>query len=445
MWGDFNNDGRPDLYVISTTGINKLFMNTGQATGTFVDVSVSSGTDNTFGLAQSTAVADFNNDGLLDIFVAQAFDGRQFSEVDFLFRNIGGNPPVFTDATTDTGIFDVDLYNGMTATFGDFTGRGAPGLFVGNQGQDTDFLYQNKANKNDWLVVRLVGTVSNKVGIGARVSVTADLDVNPASPLVTQTREVSGGSKGQAPVAAVFGLGSTKPETKTVDALTVFWPSGLVSGPFRSLARNQVITVFEGVSGIVVVRVTPESGPTAGGTQVTVSGENFDPDATVQFGGVVASPISHTGSSSITVTTPGHAAGLVDVTVTNPMRPVGDALRQGTLRSGFLYLTGDPLDSLRIFDPVNTTLIWGNVSGASGYDVIRGNVSSLQIVSGQVNLGSLVCIENDSADTTTAPNHLDLAVPSVGQAFFYLFRVSGGTYGSSSAGLPRVPGPGSCP
>jgi hypothetical protein len=445
VWGDFNNDGRPDLYVISTTGINKLFVNTGNPTGTFLDISASSQTSNTFGSARAATVGDFNNDGRLDIFVAQAFDGRNLSEVDFLFKNVGGDPLRFDDATVTTGIFALDFFDGFTAAFGDFTGEGALDLFVGNRLENTDFLYRNEANRNDWLVVRLVGTFSNKLGIGARVRVTADVDNDSATPPVTQTREVIAGSKGQSLVLAGFGLGTTKSETRAVDELTVFWPSGMVSGPFLTLARNQVVTVFEGLPGIVVARVTPSSGPTGGGTIVTVSGENFDPDATVQFGGLGASPVSHTGSSSITVTTPGHAAGLVDVTVTNPSRLVGDALRQGTLRNGFLYFTGDPLNTLTIFDPVNTTLAWGSVPGAIGYDVIRGNVSSLQIVTGQVNLGSLVCIENESADTTTTPNHVDQIVPSPGQAFFYLFRVSGGTYGSSSAGLPRIAGPGTCP
>ena len=82
----------------------------------------------------------------------------------------------------------------------------------------------------------------------------------------------------------------------------------------------------------------------------------------------------------------------------------------------------------------------------SAYDVIRGNIGALQIVGGtQVSLGSVVCIENESTDTTTAPNHRDAAVPALGQGFFYLFRVSGGSYGTSSSGLPRVPGSGTCP
>jgi hypothetical protein len=440
-WGDFNNDEFLDLYVVGLSGLNRLFLNDGD--GTFTDVSTASGTNNTFGSARAVSLADFDNDGDLDIFVAQAFDGRQDSQIDFLFRNTGGGPPFFSDATFDAGVFD--NLNGLAAAFGDYTADGVQDLMVGNAQTAGDILWFNAADRHDWLVVKLVGSASNRAGIGARVSVTADLDGNENTPPVTQSRQVFGGSKGQSPVQAVFGLGRTRPETKSVNELTVFWPSGLVSGPFLSLARNQVVTVFEAPPGILVSRVTPGSGPGAGGTTVVVSGENFDPDAVVRFGGTQASVVSRTGTNSITVTTPAHPAGLVDVSVTNPSRAVGDLLREATLRNGFLYFTGDPLTTLTIFDVMNTTLTWGSVVGAIGYDVIRGNLGSLQTVDGQVDLGSLVCIENESADTTTAPNHVDPNTPSPGQAFFYLFRVSGGTYGSSSAGLPRIPGPGTCP
>ena len=215
---------------------------------------------------------------------------------------------------------------------------------------------------------------------------------------------------------------------------------------FTDLAANQIVKVFEGSTSLTVTGISPSSGPTAGGTTAVVFGANFDPDATVTIGGVAAAITPPIGASSITATTPAHAAGLVDVVVTNPSRPVSDPLRQGTLVKGFLYVSGDPLDSLIVFDEVNTTVRWGDVSGAVAYDVIRGNLDSVQVVMSQVTLGSVLCIENDSTDTTTAPNHRDTAVPTLGtKGFFYLLRVAGGSYGTSSAGLPRVPTAGDCP
>jgi len=445
VWGDFNNDGWPDLYVVGLTGLNHLFQN--DQDDTFLDISTSSGTGDTFGVARAAAVADYDNDGRLDIFVAQAFDGiNPGTEIDFLFHNDGGNPPTFSDGTFDAGVDDG--LNGLSAAFGDYTGSGAPDLFVGNGGSSANVLWQNQANRNDWLVVQLVGDISNRLGIGARVSVTADLDGSgPMSP-VTQTREMIGGSKGQNPVELDFGLGRANVETLQVNALTVVWPTSSLTQSFTDgLAPNQILTVFEGAPRISVTRVSPSSGGIGGGTPVVITGMNFESNATVKFGGTTATITSPVLNNRITANTPGHAAGAVDVTVTNPSRAVGDPFREGTLPKGFVYFSGDPLDTLDCFDGANTTCVWANVPGATAYDVIRGNISSLQIVGGiQVNLGSVVCIENESTDTTTAPNHRDPAAPSLGQGFFYLFRVSGSNYGTSSpGGLPRVPGAGTCP
>ncbi len=64
--------------------------------------------------------------------------------------------------------------------------------------------------------------------------------------------------------------------------------------------------------------ITPASGPTAGGTTVTLSGSGFVAGATVTFGGTVASSATVASATSITATTPARTAGAVDVVVTNP-------------------------------------------------------------------------------------------------------------------------------
>jgi hypothetical protein len=85
-----------------------------------------------------------------------------------------------------------------------------------------------------------------------------------------------------------------------------------------------------------VASVTPSSGPTTGGTAVTVSGANFQNNATVSFGGAPATSVNVTSSTSIAATTPAHAAGAVDVVVTN-----GDG-HSGTLAAGFTYQVPAP-------------------------------------------------------------------------------------------------------
>jgi hypothetical protein len=103
-----------------------------------------------------------------------------------------------------------------------------------------------------------------------------------------------------------------------------------------------------------------------------------------------------------------------------------------------------PERSLLVLDGVNTALLWTELPGQAAYDAIRGDLGSLQETPGRMNLGAVVCLENDSTDTTTAPAHLDLATPALGEGFFYLVRF-GGSYGSSSSGFMRLPTSGDCP
>ena len=89
-----------------------------------------------------------------------------------------------------------------------------------------------------------------------------------------------------------------------------------------------------------VTNISPTQGPTSGGTDVTLSGSGFENGATVAFGGTPATTVSVVNATTISATTPEHAAGAVDVVVTNP------DTQPGTLAGGFTYvactLTIDP-------------------------------------------------------------------------------------------------------
>jgi hypothetical protein len=83
-----------------------------------------------------------------------------------------------------------------------------------------------------------------------------------------------------------------------------------------------------------ITLVSPTSGPTAGGTPVTITGSGFVSGATVLIGGVAATPVVVASATSITAMTGAHAEGPVDVVVTN----AGGA--PGTLPAGFTYVAG---------------------------------------------------------------------------------------------------------
>jgi len=79
-----------------------------------------------------------------------------------------------------------------------------------------------------------------------------------------------------------------------------------------------------------IVGIAPAAGPAAGGTSVTIKGDNFNPGAKVTIGGTAAS-VGVISPGSIPVTTPAHSAGAVDVEVINP-----DG-KNDVLRGGFTY------------------------------------------------------------------------------------------------------------
>ena len=96
-----------------------------------------------------------------------------------------------------------------------------------------------------------------------------------------------------------------------------------------------------------------------------------------------------------------------------------------------------------------TTISFEPEPGAILYDVIRGNVANLHLSGPDTDLGSVVCVENNSGDTTTT-GYEDPDTPAAGQVFFYLFRGSKGvnaglgSYGTNSLGGERLAGLGDC-
>jgi hypothetical protein len=152
---------------------------------------------------------------------------------------------------------------------------------------------------------------------------------------VTGTNFVSGAvvSFGGTPASGVTFVSPT-----TLTATTPAHASG---------AANVVVTNPDGQSATLsggftyvapptVTGVSPGSGSTAGGTVVTISGTNFATGATVSFGGASATGVTVVSATSITATTPAHAAGAVSVVVTNPSG------LSGTLSSGFTYGSAAP-------------------------------------------------------------------------------------------------------
>jgi hypothetical protein len=120
----------------------------------------------------------------------------------------------------------------------------------------------------------------------------------------------------------------------------------------------------------------------------------------------------------------------------------------GNLEIVLIDRTTPPM--IRVSPGIDPTVVsWDTESGPVMYDVIRGDLADLSVDGGAVDLGSVLCIENDSYDPDTVGDE-DPVIPASGQGFFYLYRgtpgplAGPGSYGTGSSGLERVPSDGDC-
>ncbi len=276
VWCDFDNDGRPDIYVANDSMANFLWHNCGN--GTFEEIGLEAGCavsgDGRPQSSMGIAVGDYNNDGWIDLLVTN------FSEdYDTLYRNQGGQ---FEDVTFEAGLglatysqlgwgagfwdFDNDgwkdlcIANGHIYAQADLAGnkyhqanqlfrnlrdgrfgllsdaesgfthplssRGAAFGSLDNSGSiwavvnnidEVPFLFKNtRGGAGAWVRIRLVGTTSNHDAVGARVHLTADG--------LTQTAEVRSSDSyiSCSDPRLHFGVGAAS----AVDRLEIRWPDG---------------------------------------------------------------------------------------------------------------------------------------------------------------------------------------------------------------------------
>ena len=145
----------------------------------------------------------------------------------------------------------------------------------------------------------------------------------------------------------------------SIDQIVLSPSTYLTSAP-GALKNDNTILPRPGGSAPSVSSLSPNTGSTAGGTPTTITGSNFSAGAGVSFGGVSATNVSVINSSTITATTPAHAAGSVNVTVTNAD---GQA---GTLINGFTYVTSTPMPQFgHVFIVVEENHSYSSVIGSS--------------------------------------------------------------------------------
>ena len=229
--GDCDNDGFPDI-LVTRFGNPSLYINS--KPGLFEDRIVASGILAAEGefTGWGGNLLDFDNDGLLDLFIANGDPHFMRGMPPVLLRNTGA--ALFTNASPAAGPFFASRLNARGSAALDFNNDGLPDLLVTTLG-DRAFLLQNRLRStNHWLTLKLEGARSNRDGLGARATLTA-----AGRPQSAQARCAASYLFQQDP-RLHFGLG---PAT-VADTLEIRWPSGAV----QTLARipaDQILTVRE--------------------------------------------------------------------------------------------------------------------------------------------------------------------------------------------------------
>ena len=257
--GDIDNDGDMDVFLPTSDQANRLYISLLKDTGqlSYKDITLTSGVSNKSG-ARGCAMGDFDNDGLIDIYVNNGgladtlindvIDIPIFvqfyiaiePDVNKIFRNNGDL--TFSDLAwrsrasgygVGSGVGTADLdEDGFLDIF--FTNRT---FYTGGEQitkSDRNYLLFNRGNRNNWLTVNLVGEESNTNGYGAKVTL--------ASDDLTQYREATsahGYNSGNDP-RMHFGLG----KKSSVDFIEVIWPSGKKT-KLVNPSINQTVTIKE--------------------------------------------------------------------------------------------------------------------------------------------------------------------------------------------------------
>ncbi len=299
VWGDYDNDGWPDLYVANDAGPNFLYHN--KHDGTFGEVGLLNGValsadgqelgsmgvdfgdyrhegrlsifvtnftdqpNNLYhnlglqgftdeGWASKTAqpaytyvkwgtgFVDFSNTGWLDIFVA---NGHVYPQVDAIPGGVKYRQPMqlfrnlrdgtFEDISVASGLTQIPLACRRGVAFGDVNNDGNVDVAILNVGEPLTLLINHTRNANHRVIFKLIGTKSNRAAIGARVTILA--------AGVRQFSEVRAGGSylSQNDLRQHFGLGvATK-----IDSVEIRWPNGKV-GMLENIAADAMYTIVEG-------------------------------------------------------------------------------------------------------------------------------------------------------------------------------------------------------
>jgi hypothetical protein len=231
VFTDLEGRGVLDLWV--TDGhYNRLLRNTSKMN--FEDIGAETGVSQTNAqyVSWGTGVYDFDNDGLLDILIFHGGLIHLIPQEHTLFRGMGDDK--FADVSQQAGPVLSMRTTARGACFADYDNDGKIDAFAVNLGGKGTLLHNISTDTGHWISIKLIGTKSNRDGIGARV------EVFTAGKRHTAERVSASGYLSQDDSRLHFGLGTA---TK-IDKIIVHWPSG-ADQTLESQPVDRVITMQE--------------------------------------------------------------------------------------------------------------------------------------------------------------------------------------------------------
>ena len=252
--GDYLHTGRPSLYVTNFSDENDLlYRNDGN--WNFTDVSYASGValPSLPFVKWGTAFVDLDNDGWLDLITVT---GHVYPQVDSLPSGATYREPKqlrmnqkdgnFCDASDQAGPALQEKHVSRGLAVADLFNDGNMDVVIGELDGAPMILRNHGVPGRHWVSFELAGTKSNRLAIGARLKLTASG--------ITQTDEIhSGGSYlSQSDLRVHFGLGAA---TK-IDRVEIYWPSGKTD-TLTDLAADQFYSVLEGTGIVPAERIRP--------------------------------------------------------------------------------------------------------------------------------------------------------------------------------------------
>jgi hypothetical protein len=222
---DVNNDGLPDIWHTAVEHEEfPLFFNRGG--DDFEDVTILSGLGKTSEMSGwGNGIMDFDNDGWKDLFVARANvldniselnPARHYPEPNAVFRNQGNGKFVNVSQTAGPDFQLEAAHRGVA--FGDIDNDGRIDAVVSVLNGPTKLFHNISDRKSHWILLKLSGTKSNRMGIGAQIRVKAEDGSRQWNDVTTAVGYASASDS-----RVHFGLG----QNQKIREIEIRWPSGI--------------------------------------------------------------------------------------------------------------------------------------------------------------------------------------------------------------------------